>query len=250
MQRRARNQEATDAQGRRRFHGAFTGGFSAGYYNSVGSEEGWTPKNFSSSRDNRSARIEQRPEDFMDEDDDPLLGKRLVTTERYDTLQTGAKRRLQQQQPAPAQSATIPEFSLPEDWILPVDDSIGATLLKQMGWKKGHGIGQRVRRRKYQVEEKKVDASKQGRDYNTTVQDEAKEEVDAPEFSMYKQQQEQKLKEKEGSHRQVVSFMDALKTSNGSNRATTGYGLSSLEENDDIDVDITTLMMMTARMTQ
>lgn len=202
----------------------------------------------------------------MDEDDDPLLGKRLVTTERYDTLQTGAKRRLQQQQPAPAQSATIPEFSLPEDWILPVDDSIGATLLKQMGWKKGHGIGQRVRRRKYQVEEKKVDASKQGHDYDTTVQDEAKEEVyvpsrkifdvnkafpkpkldrygagfdpyrDAPEFSMYKQQQEQKLKEKEGSHRQVVSFMDALKTSNGSNRATTGYGLSSLEENDDIDV--------------
>ena len=30
----------TDEQGRRRFHGAFTGGFSAGYYNSVGSKEG------------------------------------------------------------------------------------------------------------------------------------------------------------------------------------------------------------------
>lgn len=30
----------TDEQGRRRFHGAFTGGFSAGYYNTVGSEEG------------------------------------------------------------------------------------------------------------------------------------------------------------------------------------------------------------------
>lgn len=26
-------QEVTDEQGRRRFHGAFTGGFSAGYYN-------------------------------------------------------------------------------------------------------------------------------------------------------------------------------------------------------------------------
>ena len=29
-----------DEQGRRRFHGAFTGGFSAGYYNTVGSKEG------------------------------------------------------------------------------------------------------------------------------------------------------------------------------------------------------------------
>lgn len=29
-----------DQQGRRRFHGAFTGGFSAGYFNTVGSKEG------------------------------------------------------------------------------------------------------------------------------------------------------------------------------------------------------------------
>jgi len=28
----------TDEQGRRRFHGAFTGGFSAGHYNTCGSE--------------------------------------------------------------------------------------------------------------------------------------------------------------------------------------------------------------------
>jgi G patch domain-containing protein 1 len=34
------NQEVTDEKGRRRFHGAFTGGFSAGYYNTVGSKEG------------------------------------------------------------------------------------------------------------------------------------------------------------------------------------------------------------------
>ena len=27
-------------EGRRRFHGAFTGGYSAGYYNTVGSKEG------------------------------------------------------------------------------------------------------------------------------------------------------------------------------------------------------------------
>lgn len=32
--------QVTDEEGRRRFHGAFTGGFSAGYYNTVGSKEG------------------------------------------------------------------------------------------------------------------------------------------------------------------------------------------------------------------
>jgi hypothetical protein len=31
-------QVATDEQGRKRFHGAFTGGFSAGYFNTVGSK--------------------------------------------------------------------------------------------------------------------------------------------------------------------------------------------------------------------
>ena len=34
------NQVVTDERGRRRFHGAFTGGFSAGYFNTVGSREG------------------------------------------------------------------------------------------------------------------------------------------------------------------------------------------------------------------
>jgi G patch domain-containing protein 1 len=34
------NQQVTDEKGRRRFHGAFTGGYSAGYYNTVGSKEG------------------------------------------------------------------------------------------------------------------------------------------------------------------------------------------------------------------
>ena len=33
-------QIVTDSRGRQRFHGAFTGGFSAGFYNTVGSKEG------------------------------------------------------------------------------------------------------------------------------------------------------------------------------------------------------------------
>jgi G patch domain-containing protein 1 len=45
-----RADEVTDEQGRRRFHGAFTGGFSAGYFNTAGSAEGWKPSTFTSSR--------------------------------------------------------------------------------------------------------------------------------------------------------------------------------------------------------
>ncbi|KAJ1032555.1 hypothetical protein NDA16_000578 [Ustilago loliicola] len=68
-------QEARDAQGRRRFHGAFTGGFSAGYFNTVGSKEGWTPSSFRSSRSDKKAGKQAqtnaagRVEDFMDEED-------------------------------------------------------------------------------------------------------------------------------------------------------------------------------------
>ena len=55
-------------------HGAFTGGFSAGYYNTVGSKEGWTPSSFSSSRSDRlNNKQPQRPQqsihDFMDDED-------------------------------------------------------------------------------------------------------------------------------------------------------------------------------------
>lgn len=58
----------TDENGRRRFHGAFTGGFSAGYYNTVDTKEGWRPAEFKSSRSDRK-KYEQKPEDFMDKED-------------------------------------------------------------------------------------------------------------------------------------------------------------------------------------
>mmetsp|Transcript_60953 Transcript_60953/g.145248 ORF Transcript_60953/g.145248 Transcript_60953/m.145248 type:complete len:783 (+) Transcript_60953:45-2393(+) len=56
------------ARGERTFYGAFTGGFSAGYWNTVGSKEGWAPASFSSSRKQR-AQHSQRVEDFMDDED-------------------------------------------------------------------------------------------------------------------------------------------------------------------------------------
>uniref|UniRef100_A0A3B4AM82 G patch domain-containing protein n=1 Tax=Periophthalmus magnuspinnatus TaxID=409849 RepID=A0A3B4AM82_9GOBI len=62
-------QTVRDEKGRyQRFHGAFTGGFSAGYFNTVGSKEGWTPSTFKSSRQSKAEQQQARPEDFMDEE--------------------------------------------------------------------------------------------------------------------------------------------------------------------------------------
>ena len=64
------DQIVTDENGRRRFHGAFTGGFSAGFFNTAGSRDGWSPAHFKSSRaDKAGGRQQQRPEDFMDDED-------------------------------------------------------------------------------------------------------------------------------------------------------------------------------------
>ena len=62
-----------DEQGRQRFHGAFTGGFSAGFYNTVGSVEGFKPTAFVSSRSNRANVQRQTARDLVD-DDDGIIG--------------------------------------------------------------------------------------------------------------------------------------------------------------------------------
>ena len=43
-------QIVTDRNGKRRFHGAFTGGFSAGFFNTVDTPQGFVPSHFKSSR--------------------------------------------------------------------------------------------------------------------------------------------------------------------------------------------------------
>jgi hypothetical protein len=63
------NQKVTDEKGRQRFHGAFTGGFSAGYFNTVGSKEGWTPTSYTSSRSQRAERVIRTVDDFRDDED-------------------------------------------------------------------------------------------------------------------------------------------------------------------------------------
>ncbi len=62
-------QEVRDEQDRRRFHGAFTGGFLAGYFNKDGSKEWCTPSTFVSLRDKGEDISKQLVYDYIDEED-------------------------------------------------------------------------------------------------------------------------------------------------------------------------------------
>lgn len=135
-------QEVTDEEGRRRFHGAFTGGYSAGYYNTVGSKEGFAPKSFTSSRKNRAEINQQNIYNFLDEDEKTELEDRsLGTSMQFDTFgftaaELARKQAEKEQQQRPS---TIPG-PIPDDLIIPATESIGVKLLLRMGWRHGRSI--------------------------------------------------------------------------------------------------------------
>ncbi|OBR02942.1 G-patch domain containing protein [Colletotrichum higginsianum IMI 349063] len=132
-------QQVRDEHGRRRLHGAFTGGWSAGYFNTVGSKEGWTPSTFISSRTNRqkgkSNTFHHRPEDYMDEEDlaDATATQEIRTTDPFAAL--GASSHVGRY---PVRLAGLMRRQC---------DSMGFELLRRMGWKDGQGIGPKVRRK-------------------------------------------------------------------------------------------------------
>jgi len=165
-------QIVTDENGRRRFHGAFTGGFSAGFFNTVGSRDGWTPQHFKSSRSKGGSNVEgeakperrqQTANDFMDDEDRGHFGiapQKIQTVDKFRTpnltRETGVrdKRRL----------AGLTDIfgdggegasSLSEGSHRAVFDSlftapketVGVRLLRDMGWRPGQGIGPRLHRK-------------------------------------------------------------------------------------------------------
>ncbi|KAI6180796.1 G-patch domain-containing protein [Aphelenchoides besseyi] len=135
----------TDEKGRRRFHGAFTGGFSAGYFNTVGSKHGWVPQTFKSTRDERADAVNLRASDFMDEEDRGEFGFAARTIRARDDFMetiTGSaerKERLAWERAGPSELNTQIAQHLAQA-IHPVNDSIGVRILKQMGWRPGKGI--------------------------------------------------------------------------------------------------------------
>ncbi|KAJ4155350.1 hypothetical protein LMH87_000601 [Akanthomyces muscarius] len=131
-------QDVRDERGRKRLHGAFTGGWSAGYFNTVGSKEGWTPSTFISSRSNRNQSdkrtIEQRAQEFMDDEDlaDAAEAQQLKTAQAFAGF--GASGDDQ------GHAGGLTGLFKAEG------DTMGLKLLRRMGWKDGQGIGPKVRR--------------------------------------------------------------------------------------------------------
>ncbi|KAI0184843.1 hypothetical protein EV127DRAFT_222528 [Xylaria flabelliformis] len=133
-------QEVRDERGRKRLHGAFTGGWSAGYFNTVGSKEGWTPSTFVSSRSNRhkaeDKSSQQRVEDFMDEEDlaDAAEAEKLQTAQGFAGL-----------------GSTEDDDGVRRGGLADLfrvqGETMGVKLLRRMGWKDGQGIGPKVRRK-------------------------------------------------------------------------------------------------------
>ncbi|KAF5021492.1 hypothetical protein F66182_6466 [Fusarium sp. NRRL 66182] len=130
-------QEVRDERGRKRLHGAFTGGWSAGYFNTVGSKEGWTPSTFVSSRNNRhkdgTTQAQQKPEDYMDDEDlaDAADAQKVQTSQAFAGLGSS-----DQNPPAGGLMGLLRAEG----------DTMGLKLLRRMGWKDGQGIGPKVQR--------------------------------------------------------------------------------------------------------
>ncbi|GAB7364376.1 hypothetical protein MBLNU230_g4919t1 [Neophaeotheca triangularis] len=139
-------QQATDEQGRKRFHGAFTGGYSAGYFNSVGSAEGFTPKAWVSSRSQKKedgAKDESGVQgysldDVMDEEDkaDRDDAQKLETTGSFAGLGAGV-----------AGGKDPRAQGMFSDLFKSTGETMGVKLLQRMGWRHGEGVGPKVKRR-------------------------------------------------------------------------------------------------------
>ncbi|XP_042294408.1 G patch domain-containing protein 1 [Sceloporus undulatus] len=144
-------QTVRDEKGRyKRFHGAFSGGFSAGYFNTVGSKEGWAPSTFVSSRQKRAEKTVLGPEDFMDEEDlseHGIAPKEIAVTDEYASK---SKDRIKEKaRQIAGVVGPIPGAAVLDEFIAPPKITVGVDLLRKMGWKEGQGVGPRVKRKPY-----------------------------------------------------------------------------------------------------
>jgi hypothetical protein len=142
MKKTIKTNTVTDEQGRTRFHGAFTGGFSAGYFNTVGSSEGFKPAQFVSSRSRRADVSVRSVANYMDEGDG-LLGGKLSTNSGLDSFAVPASGAVR-----PSDEAGSLGAALGVEIVQQQSDTIGKKLLATMGWRVGHGIGPRVTKKR------------------------------------------------------------------------------------------------------
>jgi hypothetical protein len=121
---------ARHANGRRVFHGAMTGGFVAGYNNTVGSAEGWKPATFVSSQKQRSKFRHARIQDYMDDEDveEMMTGKHPSAV--FSTTSSSIS----------SSNITCPKNAHPFqanalEFLVEKNVPPGQTILSSMGWK-------------------------------------------------------------------------------------------------------------------
>ncbi|KAA0183264.1 hypothetical protein HAZT_HAZT009405 [Hyalella azteca] len=142
-----------------RFHGAFTGGFSAGHFNTVGSVEGFTPSTFTSSRSERNKdKVAQNVEMFMDEEDMSAHGiaaQRLQPIADYagGSSSDGKRKRIM------PSTGPIPGIPVLLDITTDPCKSVGVRLLRSLGWREGQGVGPRLSHREKKRKGKKFSHS-------------------------------------------------------------------------------------------
>lgn len=156
---RQEDQIVTDERGKQRFHGAFTGGFSAGYFNSVGTKEGWAPSTFKSTRSDRyDTKKKQRPEDFMDQEDfneHGIAPKQLKIKSDY------------KEEVASKSHTGHIGFDL-EDFVKPCRNTVGVKMLRKMGWREGQGVGPKIKRKLRKLK-KKISNDPQRKTYGVAL---------------------------------------------------------------------------------
>ncbi|GLV32171.1 uncharacterized protein CBL_11872 [Carabus blaptoides fortunei] len=165
------DQVATDEQGRRRFHGAFTGGFSAGFFNTVGSLEGWQPSEFKSSRSEKAEKKFQKPQDFMDDEDKGQFGIAPTVVRATSDYSNTVKRKRVTNTEGP-----IPGMPVLHSLLQPAKDTVGIKLLKQMGWRPGQGVGPRLTKSQKTKVNREHKRNK-GKVYGCEVPDEFRKQV-------------------------------------------------------------------------
>jgi hypothetical protein len=147
-------QTVVDEQGRRRFHGAFTGGFSAGYFNTVGSAEGFTPQQFRSSRSQHAESQRQDVKQFMDAEDFAEFGleQGVVANRQFSSIgqQSQSSSTAHVAANAATNAASVRQSApfVPDELLQPARHGIGISLLQTMGWRDGEGVGARKARRR------------------------------------------------------------------------------------------------------
>jgi len=127
-----------DQNGIRRFHGAFTGGWSAGHFNTVNTPQGWVPSQFKSSRADKGERGAQKPEDFMDDEDRGAFGFAAEALKTKSGFQGG--------EGSSSNVLGSASGAFLEQLVKPVQGTVGERLLQAQGWKPGQGIGPKLTR--------------------------------------------------------------------------------------------------------